>query len=307
MLGYSPQLEVYGIAINAYKSIMNTNINREHIIKNLIKNKTRNIDFIGSFMVFDYINEGLLQDHYLDTTEGEKYSRLKQKLVQKIVNSSKKYIALTIGSIMYTNNVSHHVSVILQKKTDTMIIKVINSGLYYLSRSYGDVIDNLLRDVSRTMGKKVIFHHPYIGKMWMGLSFWQSCNPQDYCRGGAIGELSTFVYYTNNIHRESYCQTWCIMMLKHEIDIINDLKNQYNIGKSYFTDWPTDKKTLEIKLREFILWLVVKYEKEVDFDYEFRVQLESECIEYKDKTKFSKILLNCFRTLHPEIKIPKKL
>jgi hypothetical protein len=307
MFGYAKNLEVYGCSVVAYKSIMNTNYYRNHIIKSLVKNK--NTDFIGSFMVFDPLDDENLVNHYVDsdgnpTTEGQTFITLKDELTTKIMNSKKRFIAFTIGSIMYTNNVSHHVSILLENKGNTVVIKTINSGLYYLSRSYGDVIDYLVNDIVVSMGKTPVVYHPYIGIMQMGFSFYQHCNPQDYCRGGAIGILGTLFDYRLNIHMESYCQTWCIMMLIHEIDMMNRLKTKYRIEDNYFTTWSTDKKLLEIKLREFILWVVVKYQNKIDFKSEFKREVEASGLDYRLKGEFSSILLDCFQNLHSEIRIP---
>jgi hypothetical protein len=303
MTGNDSEHGIWRIAIDSYKSVMNTNEYREFIIKDIIKDNKK-INFIGSFMVFDKPNEDMLEEYYRGTTEGETHESLKNKVVQKINKSRKKYIAFTLGSIMYTNNVCHHVSIILKKNNDDLIIKVINSGLYYLSRSYGDVIDNFMIDISRTLGKTPVFHYPYIGKMWMGLSFNQPCNPQDYCRGGLIGELSTYIFSLKGIHRESYCQTWCIMMLKFESDIMNS-SSTYKIEDNYFSSWSSDKKELEIKLRNFILYLVVKYESNINFMREFKHQLFNSiyCRNYSPSTKFSTILLECFKTLYEDISI----
>jgi hypothetical protein len=294
MYGYTKELEVYGCALVAYKSIMNTNEHRNKIIKSLIKRK--NISFIGSYMVFDPSNEAKLEDHYVEdgenTTEGQRASAIKKILIRKIRGAKTKYMCLTLGSIMYTNNVSHHVGFFLYKSGRTVYVKVLNSGIYYLSRSYGDLASSVLSEAISESGMSQIFCESYIGTQWMGMTLQQKCNPQDYCRGGLFGELKTFVDYRANIHRESYCQTWCIMMLAQEAE-----QDNYDFNTNYMSSWPTDKKQLEIGLRRFILKIVKQFEGTIDFLYEFRRELDHSSLTYPN-VKFSTVLRRCFQNLH---------
>jgi hypothetical protein len=277
---------------------MNTNEHRNAVIESLIKRK--DISFIGSYMVFDPANEEALEAHYVDengenTTEGQRSSVIKRILKTKIRKARTKYICLTLGAIMYKNNVSHHVGFFLRKSGNTIYVKVLNSGIYYLSRSYGDLTESVLSRAITEAGMSLIVSHSYIGTKWMGMSFQQKCNPQDYCRGGLFGELNTFIDYRANIHRESYCQTWCIMMLVHEAE-----QDNYDFENNYMSSWPIDKKTLEIGLRRFILKIVKQFEGSIDFLYEFRNTLDAEGLKYRN-VKFSTVLRRCFQNLHSDV------
>ena len=297
-------LNIYGCAIDTYKIIMNTNEYRDSIIESLID--TKKVSFIGSHMVFDPQNEDKLEEYYCidgkSTTEGKRSKEIINTLANSIKKCRKKYICFTLGSIMKMNNVCHHVSFVLMKEGETLIIKMINSGLYYLSRSYEDVLIDIMKKIAKVLKMKPEFHHPYISHMWMGFSFNQKCNPQDYCRGGLIGEINTMIDKRAGIHRESYCQTWCILMLLFELKKMKRVK--YNIRNNFLITWDTNKKILEIKLREFIIALVTKFEKKFDFLYEFDIQLKNNELKY-NTSKFSNILLESFQNLHPEIKRKK--
>ena len=293
--------EFYGCAIDTFKIMMNTNIYRNQILKSKID---KSVGFLGSYMVFDPSTEKSLQEFYHDdkgepTTEGCLVDEIVTGLSKKISSSRKKYMCLTLGSILKTDYVCHHVSLVLKKEKKKLVIKMINSGLYYLSKNYGSVIENVMIKISSVLHLEPVFLYPYIGISWVGLSLWQPCNPQDYCRGGLYGEILAYLDTKAGIHRESYCQTWSMMMLIYETGKMSE-KN-YSIENNYFNTWPTDKKTLEIMVRQFALEIVRNFEKEIDFDTQFKVEINNAGLKKRTKRLFSSILLESFQNLHPEI------
>ena len=215
MFCYSKQLEKSGIAFDSYKRIMNTHSNKNFIVNNIMDMMSvKIIDFLGSYLIFDREKETILREFYGDETDGELYESVKNKLLLKIKKSKKKYIFFCIGCILYKDDTSHHMIVMLSNKSNKSKetrIKIFNSGLYYMER-YQEQIENLIKDVVITLGNKPLFINNYVGMNRFGL-FLNKSNPQDYCRGGLSGLLLSYLSYKYAVHNESYCQTWCILMI----------------------------------------------------------------------------------------------
>ena len=299
MLTYDKNLELVGQAIDAYQSVMNTFEYRDFIIKSIMKNffkETENhVDFLGSFMVFDPSNYKKLANYYKDsdgnpTTEGESYEAVKDKLTTLIKNSKQQFAFFSMASILKTNNVSHYVMFLLEKTNKKINVKLFNSGLYYLSENYTDILEEMMKEIFISLGYEYKFYKPFIGLTILG----KENNPQDYCRGGLYGIAKTFLIHKYAVHHESFCQTWCILMILYELE---KMKNKdYKIEENYLKNWSSDQKELEISIRNFMLWIVSTYEKEVDFKAEFG-----------SKKQFSKVLEKSLKTLHPEISIKNKI
>lgn len=295
MFRYDQELEIVGQAIDAYQSVMNTFEYRDFIIKSIMKNlfkeEQKNVDFLGSFMVFDPKHHKTLANHYKDsdgnpTTEGQSYEGVKDKLKTLIKNTKKKFAFFSMASILKTNNVSHHVIFLLEKTEKKISVKLLNSGLYYLSEKYTDMLEEMLKEIFISLGYEYKFYKPFIGLTILG----KENNPQDYCRGGLYGIAKTLLIHKYAVHHESFCQTWCILMMLYELE---KMKNKdYKIEENYLKNWTTDQKELEISIRNFMLWIVSTYEKEIDFKTEFG-----------GRKKFSKVLEKSLKTLHSEISI----
>ena len=305
MFGYKKELEVAGIAVDSFKTIMNTFKHKNKIIKSLLATQQTNIDFLGSYLIFDKDNQDSLEKYYKDengmpNTEGEFYDIVKSKLANKIKRSKKEYMFFALGSIIYCNNVSHHLMFMLKRENDEIKIKVFNSGLYYLSETYGDSLESLVKEVVVSLDKIPVVYNHFIGMSKFGI-FNQKSNPQDYCRGGIIGTLLSYCHYKYAVHNESYCQTWCILMIFYEFEMMNRV--DYKFEENYIKHWTTTQKDLEISIRNFILWIVSNFEDKIDFKYEFMSSLETDTNELIN-VKFSTILEKSFQTLHPEIEIP---
>jgi hypothetical protein len=292
-------MDIHGCAVDAYKIIMNTNQYRDTIIKHIIP---KNVSFLGSYMIFNPANEVILQEYYKNpngepTTEGRFCSEVVLELANKIRLTNGRFFCFSMGSILRTDYVCHHVSFLVEKRHDCLLVKMINSGLYYLCSSYGSILEYAVKNIGETLEKKVQFIHPYIDTAWVGFSFYQKCNPQDYCRGGLVGELRTFIDERMAVHRESYCQTWCILMLAWEI---NQMKKGYKIEENYFRTWTTNKKELEIMVRRFAVEIVSRFEDKIDFWSQFKHEIKNIGVKVR-KEKFSIVLQRAFQTLHPEI------
>lgn len=311
MFCYSKKLEKAGIAIDSYKRIMNNHSNKNFIVKSILNMMSlKTVDFLGSYLIYDKNKENELNKFYGNTTDGDLYDNVKNQLLLNIKKSKKKYMFFCIGSVLYKNDTSHHMIVMLSRasKIKEMNIKIFNSGLYSMEK-YQEQIENLVKDIITNLGNKPVFIDNYIGISRFGL-FLQKSNPQDYCRGGISGILLSYINYKYAIHNESYCQTWCILMFMYEINAIKKEKD-YDINKNYMKNEIKESKyDLELLIRNFILWIVDKFEKQIGFMDEFidNISITDDFIQsdYKEK-KFSKVLEDSFKTLHNDIKINRNI
>lgn len=303
MFCYSKNLEKAGIAIDSYKRIMNNHSNKNFIVNSILDMMSiKSLDFLGSYLIFDRNNEIELNEFYGETTDGELYESVKNDLLLKMKKSKKEYMFFCIGCVLYKNDTSHHMIVMIKKKNKDMYIKIFNSGIYYMEK-YQEQIENLVKDIVTTIGNKPVFINNYMGMSRFGL-FLQKSNPQDYCRGGISGILLSYINYKYSIHNESYCQTWCILMFIYEIDAIKREGKKYDINRNYIRDKIKESKyELEILIREFMLWIVFTFEKSIGFMDEFIANSNSII---KEK-KFSKVLENSFKTLHNDIEINRNI
>lgn len=304
MFCYSKELEIAGVAVDSYKSIMNNHSYKDFIVKNILDTMNiKTVDFLGSYLIYDRDREGELSYFYGDTTDGEFYETVKNKLLQKIKRCRKKYMFFCIGSILYTNDTSHHMIVMLSNENKGCI-KIFNSGLYYMEK-YQEQIENLIKDIVIKLGHNPVFIDNYMGMSRFGL-FLQKSNPQDYCRGGITGIILSYLIYKHSIHNESYCQTWCILMFIYEIEAMKNMKKEgkkYDINKNYMKDlFPQSKYELEILIRKFMLYIATRFENNIDFMGEFKSNISYSNMTYKNE-KFSKILETAFKTLHNDIKL----
>ena len=75
----------------------------------------------------------------------------------------------------------------------------------------------------------------------------------------------------------------------------------YDINNNYMKNFSFYKRSeLEILIRNFILWIVVKFEKHIDFMYEFNINNDN-------NDNFSKILEKGFKSLHSDIEIKENI
>lgn len=307
MFCYSKDLQNAGIAIDSYKRIMNNHSNKNFIVNNILNMMSiKSVDFLGSYLIFDRNKEIELNEFYGETTDGELYESVKNKLLLKIKKSKKEYIFFCIGCVLYKNDTSHHMIVMIKKsKSKEMHIKIFNSGLYYMEK-YQENIENLVKDIIITIGNKPVFINKHMGMSRFGF-FLQKSNPQDYCRGGISGILLSYLNYKYSIHNESYCQTWCILMFMYEINAMKREGKDYDMNKNYMKDEIKESKyDLEILIREFMLWIVFRFEKQVGFMDEFLSEISEKRFS-KIQKSFSKILEDSFKTLHSNIEINKNI
>lgn len=303
MFCYSKDLENAGIAIDSYKRVMNNHSNKNFVVNGILDMiSIKSLDFLGSYLIFDRKKEIELNEFYGETTEGELYETVKNKLLFEIKKSKREYMFFCIGCVLYKNDTSHHMIVMInkKKKNKDMYIKIFNSGIYYMEK-YQEQIENLVKDIVTTIGNKPVFVDNYMGMSRFGL-FLQKSNPQDYCRGGISGILLSYINYKYSIHNESYCQTWCILMFMYEMDAIKREDKKYDINRNYIRDKIKESKyELEILIREFMLWIVFTFEKCIGFMDEFVIEGN------KDRKKFSEILKDSFKTLHNNIEINRNI
>jgi len=304
MLGYTSLLKVYGVAVNSFKRVMNTFEYKDKIISGIMeKLGVKSVDFMGSFMFFDPAQETHFKKCYTDedgtpTTDAFTYKNILEKMCEKLKlfkKSEKEYSWCCLGTIIRDNDISHHLSFLFKKTGNAICVKMFNPGLFYLPSRYGDLTKQLLKEAIELIG---CTHRIFEQKMTQSLC--QSYNPQDICKGGIFDHLLSFVHYKYAIQNESYCQTWCILMMIHEL---NQLGDDYCFEENYIQNWSSHKQTLEISIREFILWIVRTFDKVIPFSCDFSNELNELGCVYK-RESFNSTLLKTFQTLHPGVKTP---
>ncbi len=280
MFGSTEKLDESAATIEYYKSVLNNFDNRNYIMSELVgKSGT----YIGSWMVFDPEKNDELTSHYTEdgrpTTEGESYDAVRRKLTSALQEAKGYYTCFSLGAIMSTGNVSHIACYLLQR--DRQEVKVLNSARHPLAQKY----DTLLTQLVLEARPHSEFVRPFITKKRMCTFSPVELGPQDLARGGALDEVGRWFSYKMDVHAETYCQSWSMLMLLYELDQTGDT---YNIKCNYIRSWDDDQKGLELLIRGFILWVVRR------FDTLFRVD---------DESANSK-LLRAFKTLYEEIETP---
>ena len=306
MFGHTSLLEAYGTAIDSYKRVLNTFDYKDKIIEKILTEFELKdcAAFIGSYLFFDPKKETELEKYYKDengdpSTDARTYKKTIQDFTSKLKKTFKKnnYVRFCMGSILHANDVSHHLSILLKKEGDRVLIKLFNPGFFYLPSRYGDLTDQLVHEAIRSIGLYPVSFHQSMST-FLGSAY----NPQDYCRGGLFGQIRSLVHYKYGIHNESYCQTWCILMMLYELNVLK-LDVSYDFTKTYINNWPTDQKKLEIAIRQFILWIVYQFEHDIPFHEEFTKELnEIGCVYINEN--FGETLMQAFKTLHKEITLP---
>lgn len=296
MFGKTDKLEMYSTAITSYKQVINTAVYRNRVLGDLIGDS-----YMGSYTVFDPQMEDKLRKYYTDengdpSTEGDNYGVVRDCLAADLAFQWKrraKYATFSLNGITKANGVSHTVCYLARCDG---VVKVFNSALHPLAKEYDSLLSRLVNDA--IPGCELVYAYIQMDRVnWPRPIM---TGPQDYCRGGVWDVIMTGFSYSRDIHVESYCQSWCILMLLHELEMTKRGPD-YDITVNYMNTWPSDKKTLEIIIRRFILWLVNS-----DMYDQFAHEFKHEMGEMGDRVapEFSGVLLEAFQSLHPEIEVP---
>lgn len=314
--------EVCDKVFNVYKSVMNNLAVKTDIAQAIFMDKNWNdngIVFIGSYMSFpsDIERSVKLQEFYTDpetkesTVDAKPFNNVVKNLssdLKKAMNNS--FIAFVIGAVAKDNNVSHHIGFIYDTKSK--ILKMFDPG----QRSWGPESAQIVKSVADAAFEKI--KTPYnLVEAYSGTWFCNRCvGPQDVCRGGYIDEFKTaedstiitggtrgiknpFYDAHASLHRESFCQTWSLILILNEIQKIQEIGPD-QFGVPMMAEWSKmPKKELEICIRRFILWIVNKFPS--DFETEWLNHENT-----TNKNQYRMLLLKCMKHFNEVLEVPKK-
>lgn len=314
--------EICADVFDTYKSVMNNLVIKTDIAHAIFNDKEwsgNGIVFIGSYMSYppDEEKTKKLQAFYKDANTGEStvdakpFKVVVKKLAKDIKQNLKnEYICFVLGAVEKANNVSHHIGFIYE--THSHILKMFDPG----QQSWGPGSARIVAAVTSAVFEKLKINFngvsAYSGKWYCS----QCVGPQDVCRGGILSEVRTApdasvipynpipvpnpLYNAHaSLHRESFCQTWSLILILNEIQQIQELGGGHNFADPKLSEWSNAAKgDLEICIRRFILWIVYKYPG--DFENTWMHQTGT-----KDKFKYRKLLLKCMRHFNPVLDVPQ--
>lgn len=291
-----------GDLFDAYKAVMNNMVIKNDIINAIFQEKKweqNGIYFAGAFFTFpeEIELQQKLRSFYKDTIDAKPMNTVVKNLSRQIVSMKKRaeYIAFILGAVADTNDVSHHIGFIYGVKEG--IIKMFDPGI----RSWGPIlagivvktVEKILYEIEEPNVKVI---RSYSGK-WCTLCGMKEIGPQDVCRGGYTDELFVWLSTHRSTFRESYCQTWSLILVLNELEGINE--GVINFSDALLEQWNIQsKESLEICIRRFILWIVNKYPD--DFENHFR---DTE-LGKKVKMSYKEFMLLCMKTFNVRISVP---
>lgn len=277
---------------DAYKATMNNLSIKTDIIERIFNEKKgKNWSqalYIGSYLTYPKGNKSLSSFHG-DTTDGKDFEDVVNKLSNDIKYAFKKpkrYICFILGAITSTKDLSHHIGFIYDKENN--ILKKFDPGMRSWGPQSAQEVENVINEIFTNAKTRRI--QAMSDNKWACISC--SVGPQDTCRGGLVDELHSLISTHKSVHRESFCQTWSILL------ILNQIENIDSFGYSLMKEWKSmSKNELELCIRRFILWIVSKNHRYFQYTYKN---------DYKGKEKYYiDELLACMQNFNNNIYIPK--
>jgi hypothetical protein len=260
--------------------------------------------FAGAYMSYpnDADRARALKAHYGKGIDAKTFPQTTAALFTQIKAALKRkpaYVAFIVGAVAHDDDVSHHIGIIYGIREN--ILKVFDPGM----RSWGPESAQIVKAVITTVFEKLLEKRyiPKIPKLiesYSGKWYCTKCvGPQDTCRGGYWDDFTTLLSTHRSTHRESYCQTWSIILILNELQQIHDGHNVFPQAKA--AEWAQiSKKALEICIRRFILWIVYKYPVDFQNTYEWSDG------EGNVEGSYKKLMLLCMKTFDTRIKVPKQ-
>ena len=296
-----------GDAMDIYKSVMNTCAIKTDIVQALIQGKENwdDVFYIGSYMTFPNDSRSSeLKDYYVDeytgerTVDAETFKHTVASIKKDITKHKKNHniLCFTVSAINSTSNISHHVGFVYAPKERKL--KMYDPGL----RSWGPELGKIIAQVVKSaLPEDVTLVNSYYSRQ-----FCFTCiGTQDACRGGALYELSVIAreklgYGWSGSHRESFCQTWSLILMLNDIQIVKDSDNTSVLSEQKLQDWhELSVPDLEVFTypNDFESEWASKEEGDNDEQELYRITKKR----YKTYRNF---LLACMKNFNERIKIP---
>lgn len=316
-------LDECGKLYYAYLSRMNTLSDKTWIARQLIQDMAdNNFDFMGSYLTYpereiktayiDYPERALrklssydndfgvkaysgqeLKDYYGNTTDGDLFPIVRQKISDDLTltinnpNRTYNYICFLIGGIVKKNNVSHHLGFIY--KIDENMLRILDPGRQSWGPQTAIEVKNICLQAFRLLGitPRVIETFSRRRGLCGSCAFKQPINPQDITRGTTYEEWTRYNRQLESTNRESFCQTWSILLMLADIQKIKE--GTLDFSNPLMDYWDDELIDLEVCIRKFILWIIKRNS-------------------VKDVNIFKKPFLDkmekCFQIYNPLITIP---
>jgi len=296
-----------------YKSTMNnlvikTDISRAIFIDKNWKTKISAI-FIGSYMSFPEGQKGKdLDQFYRDdknkkTVDAIEIHKVIQKLGRDISKANRyRYICFVLGAVAEKNNVSHHIGFIYDRTLN--ILKKYDPGMQSWGPESAIIVDMVIMAVIPDVRIVSAFSSKWYCMMCAG--------PQDICRGGVFYEASVVLRDKigkpwSGVHRESYCQSWSLLLMFNDLQQIEDSHSGQIISEAKYREWPEmTSKELEICIRNFIIWIVWKFPNDFQSTYQDDKNFREFYNNFNKKyPKYTDILLACMKTFDERVEMPR--
>lgn len=295
-----------------YRSTMNNNTIKTDISQAIFIAKEWeskiSAKFIGSYMSFPADEEEAknLDKFYrddkgekaVDAIEMDKVIKILRNDISKAIRSRYRYICFVVGAVAKADEVSHHIGFIYDRTRN--IIKKYDPGM----RSWGPESAKIVNQVITSVIPDVPIVSAFSSKWYCTMC----AGPQDICRGGYFYEASIFLRdkigkHWSSVHRESYCQTWSILLMFNDLQQIEDSTDGEILSEAKYREWPEmTPKELEICIRNFMIWIVWKF----PYDFQTSYKNHKNYNDFKNKyPNYTNLLLGCLKTFDERVQIPK--
>ena len=257
----------------SYKQVMNNMVSKTQIIKKIFKDKkweTKGITYIGSYMTYpDDEREKVLKKFYEKTTDAKSFTTTVQSLAKSVergIGNGGDTICFILGSVVDTDNISHHVSFLYHVRDG--VLKMFDPGQQSWAPEYSIIVKNVAMTALRSINDKVELVETYSIKRSnldprKGFCTREKCGPQDVTRGRFYNEMLAVFNKWYNLHRETFCQTWSVAILIVYIEL-----STTDVHQDQLEYWEMRKNELEIYIREVILWIVSQDKDTFQYAYD---------------------------------------
>lgn len=288
---YPPlDLDDCGKLYDDYLGRMNTLDDKTWIARQLIQDTMDNrFFFMGSYLTYpereiktayiDYTERALrklssyehdfgvttysgeeLKAHYGDTTDGDLFENVRQEIAKDLRTTINKrgrrynYICFLIGGIVKKDNVSHHLGFIY--KIDENMLRILDPGRQSWGPQTAIEVKNVCLQAFGLLRiqPRVIETFSTRRGLCGSCAFKSQINPQDVTRGTTIQEWTRYNRPLESTNRESFCQTWSILLMLADIQKIRE--GTLDFSNPLMDYWDDELIDLEICIRKFILWII---------------------------------------------------
>lgn len=201
-----------------------------------------------------------LKDYYGKKTDGDLFENVRKKIAEDLKRTINKkgrrynYICFLIGGIVKKNDVSHHLGFIY--KIDENMLRILDPGRQSWGPQTAIEVKNVCRQAFGLLGIEPRLIETFSRRRGLCGScvFKKPVNPQDITRGTTYEELTRYSRPLESTNRESFCQTWSILLMLADIQKIRE--GTLDFSNDLMDYWDDELINLEVCIRKFILWII---------------------------------------------------